>query len=154
MSIDPDALVSHFRTIYRERMRALPIVNEKLDVEATEFEEFGEHRLGVLTAPWFMNMVLLPGTDEWSESAQGDKVQIMLPAGEYEFVICRDDAFDDVYLSAVLFRSTADFPDMQTARDIADEIMRRLLDEDGDAESRKPAPSMSRRDLFSMREPS
>ncbi len=150
--IDPAALESHYRTIYRERMQGMPIVNEKLDVEATEFEDFGEHRLGVLIAPWFMNMVLLPGTDEWSERAQGDKVVIALPAGEYEFVVCRDDALDDVYMTAVLFRSTADFPDMQTARDVADEIMKRLFDEDGAAEGQKPARRMSRRDLFAMRD--
>ena len=151
MSIDPDVLVSHYRAIYRERMQGLPIVNELLEVEATEFTEFGEHRLGILIAPWFMNMVLLPGTDEWSERLQGDKVRITLPSDEYEFVVCRDDAFDGVYLSAVLFRSTADFPDMQIARDVADEIMQRLFAQDGGAE-KKPAKRMSRRDLFAMRD--
>lgn len=152
MSIDPHALVAHFRTIYRERMRGLPIVNERLDVEATEFEELGAHRLGVLIAPWFMNMILLPGTDQWSDCAQGDKVRILLPSDEYEFVVCRDDTFDNVYLSAVLFRSTADFPDMRTARDVADEIMKRLFAKDGSIEGAKPARRISRRDLLAMRD--
>ena len=55
-AMDPEALAEHFRTIARERMRGLPIVNPNIDVETIGFRDLGEHRFGILIAPWFMNM--------------------------------------------------------------------------------------------------
>jgi [NiFe] hydrogenase assembly HybE family chaperone len=134
-SLEVDALVAHFRRVADERMRGLPIVNPRLEVEAAGFRDFDEHRLGILIAPWFMNMVLLPGNDDWATLAQGDKVMIDLPAGEFEFTVCRDEALPGAYLSAVLFRTTVDFPDQHIARDVALDVAERLFQPPADDET-------------------
>ncbi len=140
-------LVRHFEKIYRERMQGLPIVNKRLDVEAIGFGHLGEHQLGVLLTPWFMNLLILPGTDEWSGLARGSTVALPLPNGSYDFTVCRDDALG-TYLTAVLFRTVADFPDRETARAVAEDILRRLWTKP-DPPVRKPgSDSLSRRALF------
>jgi [NiFe] hydrogenase assembly HybE family chaperone len=115
------ALVGHFRYVADERMRGLPIVNPELEVEAVGFRPIDGHAVGVLIAPWFMNLVVLPGTDEWADAAQGAVVEWELPSGRYELTVCRDAAFG-TYLTAVLFRTVMDFPDQATAHDVATEI--------------------------------
>lgn len=151
--IDSDTLASHFRRVAEERMQGLPIVNPSLEVEAVGFREFDEHRFGVLIAPWFMNMVLLPGNDAWSDRRQGDKTMLELPAEAYEFTVCRDEELPGPYLSAVLFRTVVDFPDQDTAREVAVDILERLFEPPGDTPStdkpRADAPRYSRRALLS-----
>lgn len=138
-------LEQHYRAILADRMRDLPFVNPRLDVEAVGFRDFDGHRLGVLLTPWFMNLVLLPGSDEWDDRAQGSTCRWAFPEGSYDFNICRDDELG-VYMTAVLFRSVADFPDQETARAIALEIMQRLF-EPGE-ESARDGTRFTRRDLF------
>ena len=111
-------LVRHFRTIYDEHMRDLPIVNTRIDVEGFGFRDFDGHRLGVLITPWFMNLVLLPGNDEWGDSAQGDTSMVDFPSGPIEFTLSRDPEFG-TYLTAVLSPSVAELPDQATARKVA-----------------------------------
>ena len=55
-------LAAAFRNVAKERMAGVPLVNETLSVEAVGFTEWDGRLLGVLVAPWFMNLVLLPGT--------------------------------------------------------------------------------------------
>ena len=138
-------LVAYYGDVYRKRMRDLPIVNARLDVEAVGFSEVGDHCLGVLITPWFMNLVILPGTDEWHDSRTGDTATITLPDGDYEFTVSQDDALG-VYLTAVLFRTVTDFPNQTTARAIAAEILQELLTE---RERQPEAPTLSRRALLS-----
>ena len=156
--MDVDALVARYEAIAAERMQGLPIVNPRLEVEAVGFFDFGEHRFGVLIAPWFMNMVLLPGSDEYAELQQGDKVTLSLPSGDYEFTACRDAgdaAAAGVYLSAVLFRTVTDFPNQSTARAVATEVLVRLFDAPSEIPAGHdgvPAPRrVSRRGLLSGR---
>ena len=139
-------LVLHYRQVLDDHMRGLPFVNAALDVEAIGFRVFGDHSLGVLITPWFMNLVLLPGTDEWSDDEQGSIRAVPLPAETIDFNVCRDDELG-TYLTAVLFRTVSDFPDQETVRDTATEIMRRLFERP--AQSRPgEAPRFSRRELF------
>lgn len=141
------ALVSRFEFIRRERMQGLPIVNPRLSVEAVGFFSFEEHELGVLIAPWFMNLVLLPGTDEWADVAQGVKIERMLPSGSFEFTLCRDDEIG-VYLTGILFRTVSDFPDQETARAVAADVLVRLFtNPDEDTSEAKPKV-VSRRALL------
>lgn len=149
MPSDETRLVRHYQQVYSERMQGLPIVNERLRVEAVGFDAFDGHRLGVLITPWFMNLVLLPATDQWKELQQGDIVDVDLPAERHQLMICRDEDLG-VHLTAILFRTVADFPDQQTARDVAVEIMTRLM-QIPSSDSPPPARSaerVSRRDLF------
>lgn len=152
--IDPQILVANYRKIARERMQGLPFVNPRLEVEAVGMREFDEHLFGILITPWFMNMLLLPGSDEWSALEQGDKVTLGLPAGDYEFTLCRDEGIAGSYMSAVLFRTVADFPDQATARDVAFEIIERLFvspaeESAGQDDGTSGGRQYSRRELFS-----
>lgn len=107
-------------------MRGLPILNPRLAVEATAVRSLGEHLVCVLISPWFMNLVLLPGTDEWSDSDQGESFEVELPRESLEFSVCHEDDLG-TYLTAVLFRTVSDFPDQDTARDVAMEILQELF---------------------------
>ena len=144
----PDDLVRYFDAVYRDRMQGLPIVNPALSVEAVGFEPFEAHQLGVLISPWFMNLVLLPGDDALDVFKQGASVKIELPAGPYEFTVSHDEAVG-TFLSAILFRTVSDFPDQQTARDVATEIATLVRDPDAPADQKKPAAKgISRREFF------
>ena len=138
-------LEAHFRQVHTERMRGLPILNPGLDVCAVGVREFDAHAVGVLLTPWFMNLVVLPGTDEWSELAQGAKVEVAFPGDDIELTVSHDDDVG-TYLSAALFSSVADFPDQDTAVAIAEEILNQLFNP-----AEEPAvetPTVSRRELF------
>lgn len=145
MPTDVGQLTERYDAVYRQQMQDLPIVNKHLEVEAVGFTAIDEHELGVLITPWFMNLVLLPGTDAWHESAQGSVIERSLPSGKCEFTVCRDEDLG-TYLTAILFRSVTDFPDQPTARAIAEETLKELL-----TAHDEPAPELrvSRRTLFS-----
>ena len=128
MSASVDALVAYYRKVYDERMRDLPIVNDALRVEAVGFRELAEHQFGVLITPWFINLVLLPGTDRWEDRAQGSVCKIELPGGKVDFTVAHDEMLG-TSLSAALFGTVQDFPDQALARDIASESLRLLFDE-------------------------
>ena len=121
----------------------MPIVNTDLDIEAVGFRPLAEHSFGILITPWFMNLVLLPGSEEWSEREQGKRIRVVLPHEEIDFNVTHDDAIG-THLTAVLFRTVADFPDQDTAVEIATEIMRTLFDPPEKPEE----PKLSRRQLF------
>ena len=150
MPVNEAQLVRHYQQVYSERMQGVPIVNQRLRVEAVGFDAFDGHRLGVLITPWFMNLVLLPATDRWDELQQGTVVDLDLPSERHQLMICRDEDLG-VHLTAILFRTVADFPDQQTARDVAVEIMTRLL-QTPSSDTPPPAQNtehVSRRELFS-----
>ncbi|MGB5626232.1 MAG: [NiFe]-hydrogenase assembly chaperone HybE [Woeseiaceae bacterium] len=119
-------LVRQFEAIYVDHMRDLPIVNACLKVEAVGFQQYESHQLGVLITPWFMNLVLLPGNDEWAENAQGDLTSIDFPSGAIDFTTSRDDVLG-TYLTAVLFRSVSDIPDQRMARALALQVLQDLF---------------------------
>ena len=128
-------------------MRGLPIVNANLDVEAVGFSEVDGHQLGVLITPWFMNLVVLPASEDYCGKEQGEDVEWTLPAGDYTLTTCHDEVLGG-YLTAVLFRTVADFPDQGTARDVAATVLEMLF------EAPQPAAStgrkLSRRELFAQ----
>ena len=138
------ALVRHYKRVARERMQGLPIVNPELAVEAVGFGYLDEHQLGVLITPWFMNLVLLPGSDEWAGHSQGSTVSLVLPNARQEFLVGHDDALG-VFLSAILFRSVSDFPDQATAVAVAEEVLRMLW---SSPETRPATAPLSRRDVL------
>ena len=139
-------LVAHFRKIHTERMLDMPFLNPRLEVCAVGFREFDEHAVGVLVTPWFMNLVLLPGEQEWSRLAQGSVVEVALPGSDIEFNVSHDDDFG-THLSAALFSSVADFPDQDTAVAIAGEVLHQLFHPESEPKAAEPQ-SMSRRELF------
>lgn len=139
-------LLAHFRRVHAERMQGLPILNPELTVAAVSFREFDEHAVGVLVTPWFMNLVLLPGTQEWNGMAQGGVATIDLPGGEIDFNVTHDDCLG-TYLTAALFSSVADFPDQDVAEAIAKEIVSRLFEPEQES-PKSETQKYSRRELF------
>jgi [NiFe] hydrogenase assembly HybE family chaperone len=150
----------HLEAAYREaetRMAGLPVFNPRLAVEAVGFREWDEgRRIGVLVSPWFMNLVLLPGPgDDWSGLAPGSRQTWALPDGEYPFVVA---AAGEVprHQNLALFSAVTDFPDMETARAVAREVMGALFTvSDGAAPPSERPPQaggvrepLSRRDLL------
>ena len=123
-----DSLVAHFERIHDEHMRGLPIVNPGLVVEAVGVRDFHEDRLCVLITPWFMNLILWSDAGSWDVAGEGELVAVDLPRESLEFTVCRDEE-TGTFLSAVLFRTTTDFPDQQTARELALETMHQLFSE-------------------------
>ncbi len=122
-------------------MRDLPIVNSLLEVEAVGFRVFDVHQIGVLITPWFMNLVLLLGSDIGSRLKQGSKSTLRLPSGPIEFITSQDETLGP-YLTTVLFRSVADFADQDTTRAVALEVMQELFN------AARDKRVVSRRELF------
>lgn len=130
--MDPriENLVQVHRRIATERMKGLPIYNDRLEVESVGFREIEGRLLGVLISPWFINLVLLPGEeDDWSDVRVGSAAVWEFPAGEYEFHFGDLEGVGPHY-TAALFSTVADFPDQATARAVAEGVMERLLTED------------------------
>ena len=144
-------LVEHFENIYAAHVAGLPIDNPALAVEAVGTTEFGEHKALMLITPWFMNLVLLPGSDEWDNSEQGQICDIEMPGQTLQFTVSQD-ATSGTYLSAVMFRTVSDFPDQDVAREVAEDILKRLFsptaNDLADVQT-KPKPTLSRRALLS-----
>lgn len=144
----PRELVERFRFIHEERMRGLPIVHPDLVVEAVGFTPWEQHELGVLIAPWFMNLVLLPCDTHYDDLQQGKEVEFRFPSGPCDFAVNKDEVVG-TYLSAVLFRTVINFPSQGFARDVAREALKSLL-----ALPPVDAPKISRRDILTGRRPS
>ena len=143
MRIKVADLVARYEAIYRERMRDLPIVNPVLAVEAVGFEQWEDQDLGVLITPWFMNLVLLPGSQRLADLPQGERVECRFPSGACELTVYHDEELGS-YLAAVLFRTVADFPDQDVARAVAEEALANILAEPPEEEGEK----VSRRGLL------
>lgn len=137
-----DKLLAKFRRVNDTQMQGLAIVNSRLRVEMVGFRNVDEHSIGILITPWCMNLLLLPGNDDWSEAEQGKLDCISLPSGDYEFTVCQDETLG-AYLTAVLFRTMLDFPDQKTAKDIADETLLQMF-----IPPSRPQHTISRRSLF------
>ena len=119
-------LVEVFERIHRKRMQGLPVVSQILEVEAVGFTQWRGRQLGVLIAPWFMNLILLPGEgDDWRGLRKGARQHWELPAGELEFFVA--EVAGITYQSCALFTSVLDFKDQATARAVALEVMRQIL---------------------------
>jgi [NiFe] hydrogenase assembly HybE family chaperone len=146
MSTGVPQLVDYYRKVYEERFRGLPIINPDLDVEAVGFRRLDEHEFGALITPWFINLVLLPGTDRWQDRAQGSRCSIELPGGKVDFTVSHDEELGTT-LSAAMFGTVTDFPDQALARDVAAETLRMLFSAEQASES-ATSKTMSRRQLL------
>ena len=134
-------LIERFEEIYRERMQDLDFVNDLLAVEAIGFRDFGEIRLGTLITPWFINLVIIPATSNDRTLQQGDQVDVHFPSGPINFTAAVDESIG-YYLSAVLFSSVVEIPNQETARELAEEVMREVFN------SARNDRNISRRQLF------
>jgi [NiFe] hydrogenase assembly HybE family chaperone len=129
-----------FDSIYRERMSDMPLVNPELQVKAVGFQRWQGDYLGVLTTPWFMNLMLLPGEPEqWADRAELSKQKLAFPSGQYEFITGVDEDMG-VYMMCSLFSPMFQFADQQAAIETAEAAINGLMqaeaNDDTDAEAR------------------
>ncbi len=144
-----------FERIRTERMADVPILNDKLGVEAVGFESLGDTLLGVLVTPWFMNLMHLPARhDAWQGDVAGKKSTLELPGGCFEFIAGSEEGIGS-YRMCSLFSPVFEFGDHETAVATATAVMDGVLrpapeglaTDDSDAPAAPPR-RMSRRELF------
>ncbi|WP_078487864.1 [NiFe]-hydrogenase assembly chaperone HybE [Solemya velesiana gill symbiont] len=122
-------LESCFRTIYEERMKGLPIVNDELEVEAIGFLSWNGHEVGVLITPWFMNLVMLPMEgDEWEALPLDSKREFDFPARKVIFVLTEVEGIGRC-MSSPIYSPMNGFPDHRSAVGTASAYLRDLMDE-------------------------
>lgn len=131
-------LESVFRMIQVERMGEVPILNSNLSVEAVGFSDWHGQLLGVLITPWFMNLVLL------AECTTGDEI-LNLPSGALPFTRAYEAQLGHFRFCS-LFSPMSEFPDQESARATAIEILRLLLETGGS--DAKEERSFTRRDFL------
>jgi [NiFe] hydrogenase assembly HybE family chaperone len=116
-----------FNRIFKERMTDMPMVNDNLQVHAIDFQPWQQHYVGVLSTPWFMNLMLLPGEQEdWSEFHELTKRSHVFPSGRYEFITGYEESIGK-YQMCSLFSPMFEFADDDSAVETAQIIMQELM---------------------------
>jgi len=131
------ALVADFTEVFNGKMRDLPMVNHALHVQAVEFRPHDGGFLGVLVAPWFMNLVFLP-PDTRAPKAPTEKEVIAFPSGDYEF-LHNIREMTGPYLACSLFSPMGDFTSQLQAVDVARAVMAELFKPENRAETTRSA---------------
>lgn len=120
-------------------MADIPVLNKELSVDAFGFESQNGYHFGVLLTPWFMNLVLIPTTenaDALDESQVGSKQSRILPAGRFEFIVGYEEKIG-MYLSCSLFSPVFEFADQEAAIETAQAILEQVntpIDKDAEEE--------------------
>ncbi|PWJ21846.1 [NiFe]-hydrogenase assembly chaperone HybE [Jannaschia seohaensis] len=122
-----DRLVADFTEVFHGKMRDVPIVNKALKVQAVGFRAHQGNLLGVLVSQWFMNLILLPDGDDWSDLIAGEKEVIDFPSGAYEFIQNTREQIGG-YKACSLFSPMGQFKDQASAVEVAEAVMRALFD--------------------------
>lgn len=134
--VDPDPVAARtaqleetFRTIAAKDMAGVPVLNDKLAVQAVGFQPWEGRLLGVLVTPWFMNLVLLPQEGTAEAPVVGSKRLLEFPSGRYEFVQGHDARLGP-WESCSLFSPMFEFRSMAEAVEVAAAVMAALFDPD------------------------
>ena len=123
-------LESLFRRVHRQSMQDIPIVNPALEVAAVGFRDWQGYHLGVMLTPWFMNLMLLPGTnDPWTGVRIGATRSFQFPSGSYEFLL-GEQAGIGRYLACSLYSPVFEFEDQAAALATAAAVMEALFTAD------------------------
>lgn len=132
---DPGPLLERaFRRIRDERMRDVPILNPRVEVEAVGFRVWEDRWLGILITPWFMNVMLLPRAGgAWIDVPPGGEITWRFPAGDFLFLGGREDAAGE-YQMCSLFSPLLQFEDHAAARATAEACLELLFQQDAAAE--------------------
>lgn len=105
-------------------MAGLPLNNPALRVECVGFRALGEsHLVGVLIAPWAINLVLLADRNSRDLHLAADRRRTWdFPSGSYEFM-GGDEPECGAYQFCSLFSPAFEFPDQNSAVTTANQIM-------------------------------
>ena len=120
-------LVAAFEHIARTRMAGVPVLNPALSVEAVGFEpqhdSTGEPAvMGVLVAPWFMNLIWLPA-DATDDSHGVGETRLHVIGGErFEFIGAHEPDIGP-YALCSLFSPMFEFADQAAARATAQAVL-------------------------------
>jgi len=153
-----------FRNIQQKRMQDVPILNPALCVADIGMRPFGDAWLSVLVTPWFINLMVLPGSDAdagWESVPAGSKIVRQFPAGAFEFICGAEDGIGP-YQMCSLFSPVLEFENQEAAVAAAEAALGALFDASlhpdrskehsasNPSPQDKPAtPAVSRRDLLS-----
>lgn len=108
-------------------MSDVPIVNSVLQVQALDFALWQNNWLGVLITPWCINLLLLPGRHgHWESVAGNHRLFHSFPSGNYAF-LGGEEAEIGEYQSCSLISAMGQFPDQESARAVAGEVIKNLL---------------------------
>lgn len=144
-------LEAAFKAILDERMRDVPIVNPALAVEAVGLREWQGHWLGALVTPWFINLVVLPGSGTWHAVPDRDSVWYAFPSGRFEFIAGSEPGLGP-YHACSLFSPVQEFGDHETARETARVALESLFDPallgEAPARDEPDGKPLSRRDFL------
>jgi [NiFe] hydrogenase assembly HybE family chaperone len=122
------ALERVFRDIAARQMAGMPMLNPALSVEAVGFRPWGDHWLGALVTPWFMNLVLMPRVRaRWQPIGERETRHWAFPAGVFEFIGARERSLGD-YQACSLFSPMFEFAEHAVARDTAIAALEALFD--------------------------
>ena len=117
-----------FRRVRRERMADVPVINDKLKVEAAGFRPWNGHTLGVLVTPWFMNLMMLPGErDDWSDLLTGTKRSFAFESGSFEFIVGEEPGVGK-FMGCSMFSPMFEFENHEAAMATAGAVIEGLFD--------------------------
>jgi [NiFe] hydrogenase assembly HybE family chaperone len=131
------------------RMRPLPQYNAALDVEAVGFREYRGRQVGVIVTPWFMNLTVLPASDEQPPWHAGRITRLDFPSGPYDLMVGEAEGVGLIATTS-LFSLMHDFADAGTARATARAAVDALFESLTPTPPPEPKPErvFSRRRLF------
>jgi len=139
------ALERRYTAIAAGAMRGLPVLNPALRVRAVGFRRWGEHWLGVLVTPWFMNLVLMPRLPErWPAVGEREMRHFVFPAGVFAFIAAHDAEIGP-HLSCSLFSPMFEFTDAAAAEATAAAALQALFDEGRGGAASPPVPDAGKR---------
>lgn len=125
-----------FRAIETERMAGIPILNRAVGVEVVGLNRYQDAWLCILITPWFMNVMLLPASEDREAGvnaslvgAVGSKALVAFPAGQFEMI----NGFEETigyYRMCSLFSPMHEFADHESAVLAAQAALASLLEAD------------------------
>ncbi len=145
-----------FKHILHTRMHDMPLLNTSLQVQALPFQQHNEDWVGCMLTPWFMNLMLLPITQQsWQSFHIGDSIIRRFPSGTYQFTVAEDSLFGQ-YASCSLYSPMFQFQHQQDAETAAKAVMQALFLSEQTLQqlaegSAHPPKTISRRGLLSAR---
>jgi len=148
-------LAAHYRAQWEAGGQEMAEINPALAVEAIAFTRYAGDWLGVVIAPWFVRLFLLPGGGSlWGEIPLGQSRYLSLPSETMRFMA--DEAPEiGCFQFSTLLETTSLLADMAAARQLAERVMQPFGYQPAvpvmpvSAEPPAPAPAaVSRRGFF------
>ncbi len=120
-------LESIFNTIYHQRMKDVPILNDNIEVRVIGFQQWQASYLCIMITPWFMNLMLLPGeTENWDDKRETTSIRHTFPSGNYNFLVGFEPDIGK-YQMCSLFSPMFEFADNVAAVNTAEAAIKELM---------------------------